>query len=370
MFKKFHEVINNPYDYAKRWIQDHDGKVIGLFCTYTPEELIVAGGALPFRIFGSMGAVTLADAHLQAYSCSLVRGALGDALDGKLDFLDGAVFPHTCDSIQRLSDIWRINTGLSFHADIVLPVKLNTESAGAYMVGIFRKFKKNLEKELGREITDEDLKAAIDMYNRIRMGLEQLYRIRRDNPDAISGNDLYAVVKSGMVMDRNIFLQWISEVIERLKDQSPEPVSGKKRLVLSGGICNIPDVYGIMEDAGGAVVWDDLCTGSRYFTGRIDTAGDPVEAVARRYLTRAICPAKHAGLRSRAEYLLHLVEENRADGVVFIFLKFCDPHLFDYPYLKTALDEAGIPSLFFEIEDQMSAEGQLKTRCEAFIEML
>ena len=144
----------------------------------------------------------------------------------------------------------------------------------------------------------------------------------------------------------------------------------RKRLVLSGGLCTMPDIYDIVEGTGGAVVWDDFCTGSRYFEGNIEAGKDPVASIASRYLERVNCPAKHSGVLSRGEYLLEKVRQNRADGVIFLFLKFCDPHAFDYPYMKELLEKQGIPSLLFEIEDQISSEGQLKTRCEAFMEML
>jgi benzoyl-CoA reductase subunit C len=118
------------------------------------------------------------------------------------------------------------------------------------------------------------------------------------------------------------------------------------------------------------VVWDDFCTGARYFEGQITEQKDPLEAIAQRYLERVVCPAKHADNYSRGEYLVDAVRENKANGVIFFLLKFCDPHAFDYPYLKEMLEKQNIPSVLFEIEDQVSSEGQIKTRCEAFMEML
>jgi benzoyl-CoA reductase/2-hydroxyglutaryl-CoA dehydratase subunit BcrC/BadD/HgdB len=157
--------------------------------------------------------------------------------------------------------------------------------------------------------------------------------------------------------------------VEYLEGLEPDPSTGK-RIFLSGGVCNLPDVYGIVEAAGGWIVADDLCTGSRGLTGRIDTAADPIAAISERYARRAICPAKHTGITGRGEELLRLAKKERVDGVIFIFLKFCDPHAFDYPYLKGMLDDAGIPSLLVELEEQNVSQGQLQTRCEAFVEML
>ena len=109
VLRQFHEISDNPGTYASA-LKNQGKKIIGYFCSYTPEEIIHAAGLHPMRLFGTKDDIHLADKHLQSYSCSLVRGALADVLSGRLDFLDGTVFPHTCDSIQRLSDIWRLNT--------------------------------------------------------------------------------------------------------------------------------------------------------------------------------------------------------------------------------------------------------------------
>lgn len=365
------EIAANPHDYAKSWKEKTGRKVIGSFCSYAPEEIVLAAGALPYRLFGANESLSLADSHLQAYSCSLVRGALGEALDGRIDFLDGVVFPHTCDSIQRLSDVWRLNISFGFHSDVVLPVKLNTQSARDYMIDVLKKFRISLETALNQTISDADLKGAIDLMNRIRALWAKLYDMRSQNPHLLGGSDLHAAIKAAMVMDRGDFHDHLNDLVQGLENSRSAPSHQKpKRLVLSGGVCSLPDIYSFIEAAGGAVVGDDLCTGSRYFSGQIDTQEEPIKAIAQRYMERAICPAKHSGLTARADRLIELVRKTEADGVVIAILKFCDPHLFDYPYLKEALDKARIPSLFFEIEEQSASEGQLKTRCEAFIEML
>ena len=369
-FDLFYEIINNPGRYAINWKKETGNKVIGYFCSYAPEEIITAAGALPYRILAGSGSISKADAHLQAYSCSLVRGALEDALNGRLDFLDGTVFPHTCDSIQRLSDIWRMNAGFKFHADVMVPVKLNTASAGDYMTSILDKFKKELEELTGIEITGEKLKDAINIYNSIKKNLSRLYAIRRDATGVIKSSDIHAIFKAAMVMDRRLLLEELERLIADLGENVHAPDTTDKRIVLSGGLCSMPDIYKTIEKSGGVVVWDDFCTGSRYFEGEINTKVEPLRSIADRYMERVVCPAKHKSLFSRGEYLVNAVKENRADGVIFFLLKFCDPHAFDYPYMKEMLEKENIPSVLFEIEDQLPSEGQINTRCEAFMEML
>lgn len=364
-------IAQDPYAYGANLQKTARKPVIGNFCSYTPEEFITAAGAVPFRLFGTREDISLADAHLQSYCCSLVRGGLEDALRGNLTFLDGAVFPHTCDSVQRLSDIWRLNAGLRFHLDVVLPVKLNTESARDYMVDVLRDFRTDLASALHTAISDEDLNRTISLYNRLRRTLGEIYALRCDHPDAISAADLYLVVKAAMIMDREALDPLLTQLKADLSGNvGPGPAEGRKRLLLSGGICNHPDIYTLLAASGGEVIWDDLCTGTRYFEGAIDAVGDPVAAIAERYLTRIICPAKHMDVTARGESLVRLVKEKRAAGVVFLFLKFCDPHSFDYPYLKKFLDDAGVPSLLLEVEEQLPSEAQLRIRFETFIDMI
>lgn len=370
-FNKIHEISVDPYDYAEKWKAQTESKVIGYFCSYTPEEIIHAAGALPFRIFGDEISIVLADAHLQSYCCSLARGGLEEALAGRLGFLDGAVFPHTCDTIQRLSDIWRLNAGFTLHFDVVLPSKLNSDSAFEYLVAILRKFKTDLEKGLEIEITDAKLRESIHLYNQIRQAVEEIYLLRSENPDILAGGRIYDMLKVAVAMDRTEFLSLVSPLLVQVKENKKiSEKKRKKRIVLSGGICTLSDFYSAVEDAGGTIVWDDLCIGTRSFIGQIDESIDPIEAIARRYSERVICPAKHFDSTCRGKNLVQLVAANEADGVIFLFLKFCDPHAFDYPYLKDCLDRANIPSALLEVEGQFSATGQLRTRMEAFVEML
>ena len=201
--REFFDIADDPAAYAEKWKAEHGGAVVGYLCSYTPEEIIVAAGALPFRILGSGNTVSLADEHLQTYSCGLVRGALEDALAGRIDFLNGTVFPHTCDSIQRLSDIWRLNTRYGFHMDLVMPVKLQEKSAAVYMQNVIDRFKNELAQALGVEISEENLREAVFTCNRIRQNLRKLYKVRKAAPDRLSSIELHAVSMASMVMDRN-----------------------------------------------------------------------------------------------------------------------------------------------------------------------
>ncbi len=368
----FQKPIAERIKEIKEWKKENDGVVLGYLCTYAPEEIIYAAGVLPYRVFGTGARTESADNHLQAYACSLVRSAMGEALEGDLDFLDGAVFPHTCDSIQRLSDIWRLNAGMKFHFDVVHPVKLNTHGARKYMGDILNLFRRQLGEALGKEITDKELSDSIRLFNRFRLMMKELYQIREERPDILSGADIFSVLRASMTMDRRRFALLLEQFLKDINEQKQKP-SDKPLppgLILTGGVCDHPDIYAIIEEAGAYVCYDDLCSGSRSFAGQIEENISPVAAITERYFERIECPAKHRSITSRGDNLAALVKEKSAKGVIILQLKFCDPHSFDYPYIKETLDNENIPSLLIEVEDPSRALGALKTRVETFVEMV
>jgi benzoyl-CoA reductase/2-hydroxyglutaryl-CoA dehydratase subunit BcrC/BadD/HgdB len=205
----------------------------------------------------------------------------------------------------------------------------------------------------------------------LRQTLGDIYEMRSSDPDCISAADLYHVIKASMIMDRDELLALLVSLKDDVKKKVNEKtLNTNKRIILSGGICNHPDTYTALEESGAEVIWDDLCTGTRYFEGAIEQGVDPIDAIADRYMTRMVCPAKHLTVTARGESLVKIVKERNASGVIFMFLKFCDPHSFDYPYLKTFLDDAGVPNILLEVEEQLPSDAQLKTRFETFVDMI
>ncbi len=366
--ERFHDAVNNLPGLAAE-IKAGNKKILGYPCSYAPEELIYAAGFHPMRLFSSKPDIVLAENHFQSYCCSPVRGILEDSLSGRLDFLAGMVFPHTCDSMQRLSDIWRMNRPYELFADVILPAKFNTQSAGTYMHDVLFRFKADLETAADRAITPDDLKKSIQTFNLIRKNLSRIYALRSRHPGLIRGPDLYALVKGSMIMDRDELAGLLPLVSEGL-EQKAVLDTACKRIVLSGSICDFPDIHTAIESAGGAVVGDDLCTGQRWFEQEIPENKDPLAAIASRYMNRLICPAKHVSVTARGESIVNLAKKNRADGVIFMLMKFCDPHAFDIPFLTQFLDQQGIKSMVLEMDDQQQAQGRISTRIETFIHMI
>jgi len=331
---------------------------IGYLCTYVPEEIIHAAGFAPIRIAPSTTSPTRADAHLQSYTCCLARSCLDQALAGKLNFLTGVVFAHTCDTLQGLADIWREAFPDLFVETVVSPVALNSPHAKKYLVAELRRFIAALEQRFGVRITGDALHASIRAYNARRRALAEFYAQR----DQFTAVEWFNVMNAALVTPPEEFR------IPNPQSAIHNPQSAI-RVVFVGSTIDEPTLPQILDDLGARVVADDFCNGARYFDTLVAEEGDPVEAIAQRTLTRVPCPCKHRALNAREEHLLNLVKEHRADGVIFVLKKFCDPHAWDYPPLAAALDRAKIPHLLLETE-QVTPIGQTRVRVEAFLEML
>jgi len=364
-------MVGDPYSYARAWKDRTGGKVMGFYCHYVPEEIIHAAGALPVRITGENRVISDSGAHLQSYCCSLARTGLDMALGGDLDVLDGTVFVHTCDTMQRLSDIWRLDAGFDAHFDVVLPGRLEGDSSREYLYQELRSFRDRIGEYLG-PVDDEALKRSIGIYNRNRVLLEEMYRLRRQDPRVLPSDEALMVVAASAIMDKEEHNALLEELLGTLEARLSGG-KGQKEKVRLFGIGSVMDQWEFLrmvQDAGGTVVDDDFCTGHRYVGAVAPEGPDPVESITARIWDGALCPCKHAMSRDRAGYLLERITGSGATGVLFFQFKFCEPHAFDYPHVKKVLDEQGIPSLHLEIEQGSVSIPRLRTRVEALLETM
>lgn len=341
---------------------------IGFFCPYVPEEMLHAAGAFPLRLMGTPIRMSHVQAHLPPNCCHLVKSSFESLLRGELDFLKGIVFSHTCDAMQGLSDIWAFQKRLPLQFDFMTPSNLSSERSRPYLKAEIERFKTFLDANV-REITPQDLKASIHLFNQIREKTQTLYQLRRKWPGWISGSDFAQIIRAGYMMDRSRYLNLLGQLLETIPEKSedhehPIPV------FLTGNMTHSPSYFSMMEEAGAFIVSDNLCSGARFLRLMTREDIDPIDALTERYFSSFLCPAKHSGVQAHTETLIKEVEEAGARGVIFLFYKYCEPHYFDHPDLKRALEDRGIPSLLLEVDDPATSQGQLKIRIQAFIEML
>lgn len=362
----------DPAGTVGSWKERTGRPVIGcLHCMprYVPEEIIHAAGALPAGIWGAPVPISSADALMQSFTCTLARTALELALGGKLDVCDGFAFPSTCDAFQNLSEIWRASLPGRLHYDIVYPRFQDRRSAFPYLMAEIKKFRSSLSQDLGSEVTDEGLMESIAIYNRDRALLRALYRMLRDEPARLSYRELLDALTASFWMPRQEHAEALERLIETLPARQGAVKVGR-RLFLAGIGPRPTGLVAVIEEAGGQVVGDDCGYGFHYAATEVDESADPVEALVRSILDAPAASTVHDGRLSRAEHLIALARECKAEAVVLINLKFCDPEAFDFPDLKKTCAEANLPVLLIETELTAVSNEQARTRVDAFLESL
>lgn len=362
-------VLSAPYPYARQWKRDHDKRVIGVFPSDAPEELIGASGSLAFTLLGE-GKFPGVGSSIPEFACSLIRNTLDHAFLGELEFLDGLVIPYFCDSSRFLFHLWKMNFPMSFSDLVRLPKKLNDQEVKNYLIHELRRHKETLESSFGVLITDECLWKSIAIYNENRRSLRRIKAWRSRNSRRMSNVDFFSLIKSSMLMPKNEHNQILGKVLEGMETSRGDlPSLSSKRVFLSGKIAVPFEIFQWLDEMGISVTDDDLDVGTRYFSYEVEENKDPFHALAESYFKR-IPSALVEGQEDRLSYIVKQVKEGGLKGVIFLHLKFCEPLSFDYPDLKKGLDREKIPNLLIETELHTLASSQIKTRLQAFAEML
>ncbi|MDD5094643.1 MAG: 2-hydroxyacyl-CoA dehydratase family protein [Dehalococcoidia bacterium] len=370
MFASFAEVVADPYKRLRNWKQNAGKKIIGCFPMYVPEEIIHAAGMLPIIVVESEEPVTRADQYLPVYTCHIVRGTFDLGLRGEMDFVDGFVFADICEPVQIIADTWHIHRPAHFHHNLPVPMNLSIPRGKKYLIEQYQNFKGALEKSFGVQISEKAISQSIAVYNRNRTLMNDLYAFRRANPGAIRAMDMATVVAAGMLMPKEEHSVLVEKLLAALK-KTPKPSDERVKLVLSGCFCDMPDsgLLKLFNELDAVVIDDDLYFGSRYFTRLVNESLPPMEALTEHYIHDVPCPTKYNPANMWADYLLDVAKRAKADAVVILNLKYCEPIAHDYPHLKAKLAEAGIPEILIELDGETPL-GQIRTRLQALIELV
>ena len=369
VIEKFQDRIKNRYDYAKGWKAKTGGKVVGVFCCYTPEEVLYAAGTLPQRIFGEHEPQEVTAPYIYSgMFCPFCRNCLAQGLTGRMGYVDAVVMAQTCTHIRQSFDSWRWHLPVEFAHFISMPFKVEDPKALVFETKEYEVFVKAVEEWLGVKITDEKLSEAIDLYNESRQLLAQIYEMRKQNPPPIHGYEVLDVVEAGMIMDRKEYNELLKELVAWLPNRTDKPQVGS-RLMIVGGENDQSELLKIIEDLGANIVTDDLCFGKRYWELETKKEGNLLGNLAARYLGKPSCPTKDIPYNRRKELLMQQYKDYNVEGIFFVHQKFCDPNEFDVPVLAAFAREKGIPNFFMELDTTIPV-GQLRTRAEAFLEML
>jgi len=368
MFEKFEEWQKNRHDYARSWKERTGGRVMGYFCTYVPEEILIAAGILPVRILGSHEPQDITEPHIFAMYCPFCRDCLAQGLQGRYDYLDGIMIAQSCLHIRQAFTSWQKHIPVDFNYYLPMPNKVQSKRALPYLAAEIEAFKKAIEDWTGKEITDDSILEAIKTSNTNRELMWQLYNFRKEDEPKVTGEEAMNVVIADQMIDKNEHSKELERVLKLLPDRQLNRETGTRLMIIGSEDDDIAFIR-MVESTGSTIVADDHCTGSRYFWNSVETNGNLISAIAARYINRPPCPSKDWEKRSREEHVVQIAKDFDIAGAIVMQQKFCDPHEIDTPALMKTLNENGIKTLFLEFDVTVPI-GQFKIRCEAFLEML
>ena len=364
----FRDICARP-DLELEKVLKHGKKAVGVVPYFCPEELVYAAGMIPFGLWGSQRLVSESKRYFPAFFCSILHTTLDMALKGELDGLSAVMIPYTCDSLKGMVSNWE--QGVTQIPVIPVSYAQNRKIAAGvdYTTACFQKVRTKLEAIAGTTITDDQIRQAIAVYNENRKALLAFTEAAAAHPAEISPSDRNAVLKAGYFMDRADHSRMVQALTEVLNAVEPAPWRGI-RVVTTGILADAPELLDILADNGISIAADQVVHESVGLHNLTPDGADPIRSMAERLSELEGSSLLFDPSKKRGRQLAELVKETKADGVIWIMTKFCDPEEFDYVPVKQMLDEADIPLLAVEMDQQMGNFAQARSAVEAFREVL
>lgn len=353
-------------------------KIVGTFCIYVPDEIVMAAGLVPIPLCGGTNfSVPYAEKTFPRDICPLVKSTLGLAFSKTCPYApikSMAVGETTCDAKKKT---WEILAGMvNFHV-MEVPQKKNDINYQVWRKEI-EEFKTKIEDLAQQKITSDKLSQTIKIMNDKRKELQTLNEFRKLDTPPISGLDVLVVMQGALNDDQVRFTENLNilnkELEERVKKGISPFAKGAKRIMISGcpSVMGNWKVHSLIEKSGGAIVLDETCTGTRYFENLVDEKvadlSGQLDAIADRYMKiNCSCFTPNA---DRITDVINKTKEYKIDGVIHYVLQYCHTYNIEAIKLDSALKKENVPTLKIETDYSEEDIGQLRTRIDAFLERL
>jgi len=375
------EIYENRTSRARE-LKKEGKKIIGYCCVCAPVEIVTALGAVPYKVYGDMEeSVTEADRALPSTFCPLMRSLFDLTYKGKYDFLDGMVLVHSCDPQEKTAHCLESYVSYPYVHFVDIPGTIRPEAV-EYFRGQLNDLSKSMERFIGEELSSDKLKKAIELHNKQRALVRELYGLRKPSPALMSGMETLQVMKALVSIPVEEGNELLAQVINEVKGRKNELQKKGGRLLIWSATVDDAELIEVFEGSAN-VVMDDYCGGSRGYGKDVKLSEDLVGALAQFYLIDLMVPRTFRqvlqdgirknymeDLEARFGYLRHFVKEWNVNGVVLLLGKSCDPCAIEVPALKDYLDSIGVPSTYIEHDYTKGSLAPLTTRVEAFVEAI
>ncbi len=352
-------------------------KVVGyLPGGYVPDELIYASGAIPLCLIhgGQARSAEEALSLVPNVICPFARAQIGETLlkaNPLYNTLDLVVVPTTCQHLKQVGDVWE-HQGMVDVFKLGVPYDCQDDYEVEYYRGRLAELKKTLEHLTGNVITDDKLTEAIDVYNRLRGLLRTLSLVRRDRQPAISTLDFVRLNHVSMYVDPVM----MGDVLEALCSTTPAAAplpADRPRVMLMGPALAFGDydIINLVTEAGAEVVVEEIFEGIRDYRHVVNGSGDPITRLAWSYLhDKKPAAFARGATRKKIDFVLDLIKQFDVQGVLWYQLLCCELYDEESYLFEKVLRERGIPMLVVESDYHSLATGAVRTRLEAFVEIM
>jgi bcr-type benzoyl-CoA reductase subunit C len=368
MFEAFHEIVNNVSKTIEKYEAELGRPVIGVMPAYFPMELIEAAGGYPVQLWGNNLPIEKADAYLQSYCCSVARSVMELEMRDISHMVTAYAFTSLCDTLINLREIYR-RVFSKPTLELSIPVTRTEVARHNYLASVVKSISAGLEAITGNKITPDSLNKAANLCGRTRALQRRLYRIRRKSPGLVNSLDFYTAIKTGFFLPGGVYNRMLEELLPQLEEMAAPNASGPK-LLISGMVFDPLAIHKIIDESGACVVADDFANGWRTVSKGDLKVDNLVEGITDFLFGPAPCCCIYNPDNDRHPYLLDKVKESGADGVLFWYIKFCEPDAFDRPQLMKQLKDANIPVSYIDLELTMTNFDAIRTRISAFCEIL
>lgn len=346
-------------------------KVIGTFCVFVPDEIILAANAISVGLCaGSQFWIEDGEKVLPRNLCPLIKAFTGAKVGRTCPYFqscDLLVGETTCDGKKKAWEV--LEEYIPVHV-MELPQMKRPKNYEQWKEEISL-FMKRIEELTGNKVTVEGLKETIKLNNTKRRALKRLYDLRKNTPTPISGLDSLLISQIAFYDEPVRFIEKVNELCdeldERVKTMKP---NNKKRIMITGTPMALPNwkLHSIVEGLDAEIVLEETCTGTRYFENEVSEDGETMDEIlknlADRYMgVNCACFTPNEG---RVEDILRYAKEYNVDGIINYNLSFCHTYAVEYNKIEKVLKDNNIPSIMIETDYSEGDIGQIKTRVEAF----
>lgn len=371
-FEAFENVYDERDTEANKW-KENGGKIVGCLGSDVPEELLIAFGFLPVRIFGSPNVHSaLAEDYLENGFDPLIRAQFTRIIDGSYQYLDHLIISNSSDAVIRVYYYLRALNHMEneLHVpDLYFFDFLHTRFRISALYNRHRteELISELENWSGRSLNESELRRSINVCNENRKLLQKLSTFRHAENVRVSGSQALKIIGSSMLMEKEKHNGLLSSLLERVEEF---PAFSGIKIFVTGSMQDHSEFYELVESCGAVIVGEDHDFGLRHYIGEVDTSADLIDGIVDRYHMRYL-PSSQSTVTERVKTLIENVTAVGSEGVIFFIHQADDAPSWDYPEQMKALRELGIPSLLIDRQSYiLNDKDNIRRKITEFIDFI